>query len=113
MCTRRVGRGVLAVLALACALARSDDTRTPQSEDPDPGFLEFLGSVDRLDRGPRTAACACRRCEPGRRRAPTRPAPHGPPDVCTSALALDIVSLGGRPFIERAVPAIQQFQCFT
>ncbi len=29
MCTRRVGRGVLGVLALACALARSDDTRTP------------------------------------------------------------------------------------
>jgi hypothetical protein len=39
---------VLAVLALACALARSDDTRKPQPEDPDPGFLEFLGSVDRL-----------------------------------------------------------------
>jgi len=39
---------VLAVLALACALARSDETRTPQPEDPDPGFLEFLGSVDRL-----------------------------------------------------------------
>jgi len=48
MCTPRVGRGVLAVLALAWALARSDDTRTPQPEDPDPGFLEFLGSVDRL-----------------------------------------------------------------
>lgn len=48
MCTRRVGCGVLAVLALACALARSDDTRKPQPEDPDPGFLEFLGSVDRL-----------------------------------------------------------------
>ncbi|HXO15855.1 MAG TPA: hypothetical protein VN835_05905 [Steroidobacteraceae bacterium] len=48
MCTRRVGCGVLAVLALACTLARSDDTRKPQPEDPDPGFLEFLGSVDRL-----------------------------------------------------------------
>ena len=48
MCTRRVGCGVLAVLALAWALARSDDTRKPQPEDPDPGFLEFLGSVDRL-----------------------------------------------------------------
>ena len=48
MCTPRVGCAVLAVLALACALARSDDTRTPQPQDPDPGFLEFLGSVDRL-----------------------------------------------------------------
>jgi len=48
MCTRRVGCGVLAVLALACTLARSDDTRKRQPEDPDPGFLEFLGSVDRL-----------------------------------------------------------------
>src|SRR3981081_618727 len=44
----RGGCAVLAVLALACALARSDDTRTPQPQDPDPGFLEFLGSVDRL-----------------------------------------------------------------
>jgi hypothetical protein len=48
MSTPRVGRAVLAVLALACALARSDDTRKPPPEDPDPGFLEFLGSVDRL-----------------------------------------------------------------
>src|SRR5882757_9912138 len=44
----RVSCAVLAVLALPCALARSDDTRKPQPEDPDPGFLEFLGSVDRL-----------------------------------------------------------------
>jgi len=44
----RVGRAVLALLALACALARSDDTRKPPPQDPDPGFLEFLGSVDRL-----------------------------------------------------------------
>ena len=48
MCTPRVGCALLAVLALACTLARSDDTRKPQREDPDPGFLEFLGSVDRL-----------------------------------------------------------------
>src|SRR5260370_36075230 len=48
MCTPRVSCAVLAVLALACALARSDDTRKPQPADPDPGFLEFLGSVDRL-----------------------------------------------------------------
>jgi hypothetical protein len=48
MCTSRAGCAVLAVLALACALARSDDTRKPQPAEPDPGFLEFLGSVDRL-----------------------------------------------------------------
>jgi len=48
MCAPRVSCAVLAVLALACALARSDDTRQPQPADPDPGFLEFLGSVDRL-----------------------------------------------------------------
>ena len=39
---------MLAALTLACALARSDDTRKPPPADPDPGFLEFLGSVDRL-----------------------------------------------------------------
>ena len=48
MRTSRVTCAVLAVLALACALARSDDTRKAQPADPDPGFLEFLGSVDRL-----------------------------------------------------------------
>src|SRR6267378_5163401 len=48
MCTPRMSCAVLAVLALACALARSDDTRKPPPQDPDPGFLEFLGSVDRL-----------------------------------------------------------------
>ncbi|TLY71748.1 MAG: hypothetical protein E6K47_00640 [Gammaproteobacteria bacterium] len=48
MRTSRVSCAVLAVLALACALARSDDTRKAQPADPDPGFLEFLGSVDRL-----------------------------------------------------------------
>jgi type IV secretory pathway VirB10-like protein len=39
---------VLAVLALSCAGARADDTRSASPADPDPGFLEFLGSVDRL-----------------------------------------------------------------
>ena len=48
MGTARASGAVLAVWALACALAHSDDTRTPQPADPDPGFLEFLGSVDRL-----------------------------------------------------------------
>jgi hypothetical protein len=39
---------VAAVLTLCSAAARSDDARKGPSEDPDPGFLEFLGSVDRL-----------------------------------------------------------------
>jgi hypothetical protein len=46
MCTSRTGLAVL-LLALGCAAAHSDDGRAP-AEDPDPGFLEFLGSVDRL-----------------------------------------------------------------
>ena len=38
---------LLTVVTLHCgAAARGDDGRKP--EDPDPGFLEFLGSVDRL-----------------------------------------------------------------
>jgi len=44
----RASCALLAVLALAGALARGDDTRKPEHSDPDPGFLEFLGSVDRL-----------------------------------------------------------------
>src|SRR2546429_9547293 len=51
MGTARASGAVLAVWALACALAHSDDTRTPQPADPDPGFLEFLGGVDRLAGG--------------------------------------------------------------
>ena len=39
--------GVLIALMLGCAAARADDARNP-TEPPDPGFLEFLGSVDRL-----------------------------------------------------------------
>lgn len=42
----RMGLAVL-LLALCCAAAQSDDGRK-RSDDPDPGFLEFLGSVDRL-----------------------------------------------------------------
>jgi hypothetical protein len=45
------GRNALAllgvVLALGCVVARGDDARKV-AEDPDAGFLEFLGSVDRL-----------------------------------------------------------------
>jgi hypothetical protein len=48
MRARRGGFTLLVVLALSCAAARGDETRKPPPEEPDPGFLEFLGSVDRL-----------------------------------------------------------------
>ena len=47
MCLSRRTSGVLAALLLGFALARGDDVHKP-AEPPDPGFLEFLGSVDRL-----------------------------------------------------------------
>ena len=85
MYTPRVSCAVLAVLALACALARSDDTRKPQPADPDPGFLEFLGSVDRLaevnpdylaQADPRRAARLARGRAP-----PATPPPAPPPST--------------------------------
>ena len=40
---------VLIVLAFAGLAARADEPRkAPPAEEPDPGFLEFLGSVDRM-----------------------------------------------------------------
>jgi hypothetical protein len=39
---------VLLVYALLAGTARGDDVRKPPAEDPDLGFLEFLGSVDGL-----------------------------------------------------------------
>jgi hypothetical protein len=48
MWAHRASLAVAAVLTLCSAVARSDDVRRAPSEDPDPGFLEFLGSVDRL-----------------------------------------------------------------
>ena len=47
MCTRRAGSVVLTMLALTSAVGRGDDNRK-NAPDPDPSFLEFLGSVDRL-----------------------------------------------------------------
>jgi hypothetical protein len=86
MCAPRVSCTVLAVLALASALARSDDTRKPQPAEPDPGFLEFLGSVDRLaevnpdylaQADPRRAARLAR----GRAPPATPPPPPPPPSA--------------------------------
>jgi len=47
MCASLRGCALLAVLALVCAAALGDDARKGQP-DPDAGFFEFLGSVDRL-----------------------------------------------------------------
>ena len=77
---------MLAALALACALARSDDTGKPQPAGPDSGFLEFLGSVDRLaevnpdylaQADPQRAAREAR----GRARPATPPPPSPPPST--------------------------------
>jgi hypothetical protein len=47
MWRHRTGLTALLVLALGCAAVRADDSHKA-ADDPDPGFLEFLGSVDRL-----------------------------------------------------------------
>jgi hypothetical protein len=39
---------VLLSCALLLGAARADDGHKPPPEDPDPGFLEFLGGVDGL-----------------------------------------------------------------
>jgi hypothetical protein len=44
---RRLLAGAV-LTALASAACWGDDRKPPPPEDPDPGFLEFLGSVDRL-----------------------------------------------------------------
>ena len=48
MWTRRAGSAVLMMLALSCAPGWADDGHQSAPENPDPSFLEFLGSVDRL-----------------------------------------------------------------
>ena len=67
---------VLAVLMLGCGAARADDGRKP-ADDPDIGFLEFLGSVDRLsDVMPDYLSQVEAR---GKAAAGTTPAPPPPP----------------------------------
>jgi hypothetical protein len=45
---RAAAIAVLSALALGSATGRSDDTSPPHAPPPPAGFLEFLGSVDRL-----------------------------------------------------------------
>ena len=76
------GLAVLAMLALGCGAARAADG--PRPDDPDPGFLEFLGSVDRLaEVNPdyMSQAEAAKAAPPGAQRpaAPANPPPPPPP----------------------------------
>jgi len=49
MFLRALSVAVCLLAALAATAARADDThKTNPGDDPDPSFLEFLGSVDRL-----------------------------------------------------------------
>ena len=70
------GLAALVVLALGCAAA--------SAEDPDPGFLEFLGSVDRLAEVNPDYLSQADPARPGKPAAkaaepPPRPAPPPPP----------------------------------
>ena len=70
--------GVLAALLLGFALARGDDVHKP-AEPPDPGFLEFLGSVDRLaDVNPEYLGQAEARSKPPAATMPPPPPPRPP-----------------------------------
>jgi hypothetical protein len=73
---------LLAVLVLGCAAARADDVH--KADLPDPGFLEFLGSVDRLaDVNPDYLAQAEARAKfaPGPPPATPPPRPTPPPNA--------------------------------
>ena len=70
---------VLAALLLGCATVRADDVHKP-AEPPDPGFLEFLGSVDRLsDVNPDYIAQAEARAKAATVNPPANPPPPRPP----------------------------------
>jgi len=73
--------GVLVALLLGCAAARGDDVHKP-AEPPDPGFLEFLGSVDRLaDVSPEYLAQVEGRAKPAATTPPPPPRPPQPPNA--------------------------------
>jgi hypothetical protein len=88
MWKRRAGPVVLTMLALTSAVGRADDGRKGAPADPDPGFLEFLGSVDRLaETNPDYLAQAGRPAPPSppAKGAATSVAPPPPPPPPTSA----------------------------
>jgi len=70
---------VLAVFALGGGVARADDVHQA-AEEPDIGFLEFLGSIDRLsDVMPDYLSQAESRAKPAADTAPPPSAPPRPP----------------------------------
>jgi hypothetical protein len=70
-------RPVLAALVLACASAWADDPRP--ADPPDPGFLEFLGSVDRLSEVNPDYLSQAEKTKPGVKPAAQLPPPSPPP----------------------------------
>ena len=76
---------VLAVLLLGCGVARADDARKG-SDEPDAGFLEFLGSVDRLaDVSPDYLSQVEGRAKTGTTPAPAPPQPPPPANAPNAA----------------------------
>jgi hypothetical protein len=78
----RASRGcftVLIAVALGLNAARADDPHPSKPEDPDPGFLEFLGGVDGLaDANPDYLQQAAVARAPQAQAAAPRPAPPPP-----------------------------------
>jgi hypothetical protein len=85
----RTGLAML-LLALGCATARSDDGHS-QSEDPDSGFFEFLGSIDQLaDTNPdylSQAGAPAGRPQENSVTTPPPPAPSPPPQPLPPPIA--------------------------
>jgi hypothetical protein len=70
---------LLSAVVLAWSAARADDDHKP-ADDPDSGFLEFLGSVDRLsDVNPDYIAQAEGRAQAAAANPPANPPPPRPP----------------------------------
>jgi hypothetical protein len=87
MSTRRAGSAVLTMLALSGALGWADDPHKSAPESPDPSFLEFLGSVDRLaEVNPDYLAQPARPQAPqppAKGAVPSRPASQPPPTAAS------------------------------
>ncbi len=83
---RAAATAVLSVLALGSAVGRSDDASKAPAPPPAAGFLEFLGSVDRLSElnpnylPPPVQAKGARPANHGGTRPPPAPPPPPPGD---------------------------------
>jgi hypothetical protein len=86
MSRQRAGLAVLMMLALRCAVGWADDGHKSAPENPDPSFLEFLGSVDRLaDVNPDYLSQPgnSQAAKPPAKGAPTSPPPSQPPTAAS------------------------------